>query len=250
VKKIGAPLEIQFNLLKIKCKNKMKNVIKVTESDLRRLVKRIICEQKELEEEYPVNWDVEEFKKLKSFNQRVQYCQDKLQRISSGSSRIAYKIDETKVLKLAKNKKGIAQNEAEINYSQDYMMDDIVAQIFNYDENGLWLEMELARKVTPTSFKKIADVTFENYTDAVLYYRDELKRNATQHKKTPPVNMDEMWNNEFVSRIFDLMGSYDNFMSGDLLKLSTYGLVTRDNQDIIVLIDYGLTEDVYNTHYK
>jgi len=55
---------------------------------------------------------------------------------------------------------------------------------------------------------------------------------------------------DFVSRIFDLMGSYDNFVSGDLTKLSTYGVVKRDNVDSIVLIDYGLTDEVYNTHYK
>jgi hypothetical protein len=206
--------------------------------------------QKELEEDYPVNWDVEEFKKLKSFNQRVRYCQDRLQRISSGSSRIAYKIDDAKVLKLAKNKKGLAQNEAEIEYSQDYMMDDIVAQVFNYDENNLWLEMELARKLTPALFQNIVGVTFEDYVDAVRYHMDELKPKGSYFKTSKPDNMDEMWENEFVSRIFDLMGSYDNFVSGDLVRLSTYGVVTRDNQDTIVLIDYGLTEDVYKTYYK
>jgi hypothetical protein len=38
--------------------------------------------------------------------------------------------------------------------------------------------------------------------------------------------------------------------SGDLMRLSTYGVVKRDGQETIVLIDYGLTDDIYKTHYK
>ena len=41
------------------------------------------------------------FKSLPSFAARVRYCNEKLQRISSGSARIVYKIDDEKVLKLA-----------------------------------------------------------------------------------------------------------------------------------------------------
>lgn len=206
--------------------------------------------KKDIEEEYPTSWNVEEFKKLNSFNKRVQYCESNLTRISSGSSRIVYKIDDTKVLKLAKNKKGLAQNETEIMYSQDYMMDDIVAQIFNYEENGLWLEMELARKVTPALFQNIVGISFNDYVDGVNYQDANLRPKKQYYKPTKPENIDDMWENDFISRIFDLMGSYDNFIAGDLTKLSTYGVVKRDGQDSIVLIDYGLTDDVFNLHYK
>ena len=70
----------------------------------------------DISEEYPESWNIEDFKKLTSFNARVKYCEEKLRRISSGSSRIVYKIDDQKVLKLAKNKKGIAQNNQEITW--------------------------------------------------------------------------------------------------------------------------------------
>lgn len=203
-----------------------------------------------MDEEYPINWNVGEFKKLKSFNQRIQYCERNLTRISSGSSRIAYKIDDTKVLKLAKNKKGLAQNEAEIMYSQDYMMDDIVAQVFNYDENNLWLEMEFARKVTSATFQNIVGISFNDYIDGVWYQDENLRPKKNHFKRLKPDNIDDMWENEFVSRIFDLMGSYDNFIAGDLTKLSTYGIVNRDGMDTIVLIDFGLTDEVYTSHYK
>lgn len=218
--------------------------IKITNEQYSKLV------QRNIEEDYPTNWNIDEFKNLKSFNQRIQYCEKNLQRISSGSSRIVYKIDDTKVLKLAKNKKGLSQNETEIMYSEDYMMDDIVAQIFDHDENNLWLEMELARRVTPSLFQNIVGFSFEEYVDGIWYQEDNLRPKRSMLKRPKPERIDEMWENDFVSRMFDLMGSYDNFSSGDLTKLSTYGVVKRDGNDSIVLIDYGLTDEVFDTHYR
>ena len=83
---------------------RMKNMIKLIEN---------------VDEAYPASFNMEEFKNMKSFNQRIQYCEQNLQRISSGSSRIVYRIDDEKVLKLAKNKKGLAQNEAEVDFGTE-----------------------------------------------------------------------------------------------------------------------------------
>lgn len=206
--------------------------------------------KKDLEEEYPPTWNIDEFKKLNSFNKRVQYCERNLQRISSGSSRIVYKIDDTKVLKLAKNKRGLAQNEVEIEYSEDYMWDGIVAKIFDYDQNNLWVEMELARKVSPKKFHEIVGFPFEQYCQAILYHEDEQKpQSRNRIKRSKPEMYHEMWDNEFMYSIFDIIGSYD-FPAGDLCKLNSYGLVNRNGQDDIVLIDYGLTNDVYDSYYS
>jgi mRNA-degrading endonuclease RelE of RelBE toxin-antitoxin system len=76
---------------------------------MKEYIKELLREN--LLEDYPTSWSIEEFKKLNSFNARIKYCNQHLTRISSGSSRVVYKIDDEKVLKLAKNKKGLAQNE-------------------------------------------------------------------------------------------------------------------------------------------
>lgn len=207
--------------------------------------------KKELEEDYPTTWNIDEFKKLNSFNKRVQYCNKHLQRISSGSSRIVYKIDDSKVLKLARNKKGLAQNEVEIEYSNDYMWDGIVAKIFDYDQNNLWTEMELARKVNPQKFFQIVGFTFEDYCKGIRYHADQQKPKSKYDDERPkPHNYQDMWeDNEFMYSIFDIIGSYD-FPVGDLCKLNSYGLVNRNGQEDIVLIDYGLTNDVYDSYYN
>jgi hypothetical protein len=212
----------------------------ITESQLKNII------QKELEEDYPINWNVEDFKKLNSFNKRIQYCEEKLTRISSGSSRIVYKIDESKVLKLAKNQKGIAQNEAEIDFSNDYMWDGITAEIFNHDENSLWVEMELARKVTPTIWMNIVGIPLNDMMDCVRYM--ENQKTGPYSKRQPPPMLDDAYENEFTSTILDLIGNYD-IPSGDFGKYSTYGVVNRKGEDDIVIIDYGLTTDVMNKHY-
>lgn len=199
-------------------------------------------------EDYPTNWNVEEFKKLTSFNQRIQYCEKNLTRISSGSSRVVYKIDETKVLKLAKNKKGIAQNEVEIDFSNDYMWDEIVAKIFNYDPDNLWLEMELARKLTTNEFKSITGLTFEEYCAGLRYY-ESLQKPKRVINYSEPEGYDDMWENEFAYEILNIVGSYD-IPVGDLCKTSTYGVVSRGGGNAVVMIDYGLTGEVYNSYYS
>ena len=199
-------------------------------------------------EDYPSSWNIEEFKKLNSFTKRVEYCNTHLKRLAAGSSRIVYMVDNEKVLKLAKNKKGLAQNEVEIEYGNYYDLSGIVAKVFESDENNLWVEMELAKKVTPNIFKNVVGVSFDEYANAMKYnYFTNIKPN--RYPTAKPKNMDEMWDNEFVYEMLSFLANYD-IPVGDLGRLSTYGLVNRDGSDTIVMIDYGLTNDVYGTYYS
>lgn len=202
-------------------------------------------------EDYPSSWSIEVFKNLKSFAKRVSYCNQHLQRISSGSSRIVYKIDDEKVLKLAKNRKGLAQNEQEISVGNDYYLDDLVATVFESDPNNLWVEMELARKVTPKVFFDIVNVSFDVYCQALRYYHREVtgNRGPITRYEMKPENMDELWENEFVSRMLDYIGNYSPPV-GDLCAPSTYGVVKRNGKEQIVMVDFGLNQEVYDSHYK
>jgi hypothetical protein len=213
-------------------------------------IKTIIRLVENVNEVYPTSFNIEEFKQLKSFNQRIQYCEQHLQRISSGSSRIVYKIDDEKVLKLAKNKKGLAQNKAEIDYGTEIYLEGIVANIFEYEENGLWVEMELAKKITEGEFKRISGFNFKDFAAALNNYYHERTNYRNGYKmEVDSEIVAEMWEDEFVYGIFQYLGNY-KVTVGDLTRLSTYGIVKRDGQDTIVLIDYGLTEDVYKSHYS
>ena len=129
---------------------------------------------------YPATFNMDVFKSLPTFTKRIQYCESKLERISAyGSSRIVYKIDDEKVLKLAKNNKGVAQNECE---ASDYYKKSIecFAKIYDYDDNFLWVEMQLAKKVKPSDFNRIVGVSFKTVCDFILYCYNSYCRNGKQ----------------------------------------------------------------------
>lgn len=212
-------------------------------------------------EDYPSSFDIEKFKSLRSFADRIKYCEEHLKRISSGTSRIAYIIDETKVLKLAKNRKGLAQNETEIQWGNDYYFESVLAHTFDGDENGLWVEMELARKPTKDSFKQILGYSLDALS---VYLRYCYYRNVKPNVQLADTYRRMLDNADDEENIYDLaFFSEDSFANtlvefmdatkaphGDLAKYSSYGVVKREGQDTLVLIDFGLTGEVYGTYYS
>jgi hypothetical protein len=200
-----------------------------------------------MDEDYPSSFDMEHFKSLRKYSERVKYCDQHLQKISSGSARIVYIIDNEKVLKLAKNEKGVAQCEVEIQWGNDSYFGGILAKTLDSHPDGLWVEMELARKVKKGDFKTLAGFNFDDL--------DTYLRNAEQQMKgrRPMFSIDQnvqeaMEQNEFVVELVDLMNSMDA-PAGDMTKLNSYGIVKRNGHDTIVLIDFGLTNDVYSDYY-
>jgi hypothetical protein len=194
---------------------------------------------------YPQNFSFDELLKLTSYRKRIDYIQNRLQRISSGSSRIAYKVDEEKVLKVAKNRKGLAQNIAESDWGvQDMYSNSIAAKVFETDEKGIFLEMELARKVTPTKFKQILGFSI----DDLEVYLEKYYLNY-KHRELNPELEERMEENEWLIDLQDLAINFDHPIPGDFTKLSSYGLVSREGEERIVLIDFGFTNSVKRDYY-
>lgn len=201
--------------------------------------------QPQLVEDYPSSFNKDEFEKISSFQGKLNYAVTHLKKIASGSARTVFIIDDKKALKIAKNKKGLAQNNVESeSYLQSY---DVVARVFDKDDKDFWLEMELAKKLTPTNFKKITGVSIE---DTLRYARySEAIHNGKRDIFGTPTNITELQNNEFLIDLLSLMFDYD-MPAGDLGRLSSYGEVVRDGKPAVVLVDFGLTNEVYNDFYK
>lgn len=195
-----------------------------------------------MDEDYPSSFDMEYFKKLSSFNKRVQYAQQHLRRISSGSGRIVFEIDDNKVLKIAKNTKGLEQNTTESEWFIQEHYGDVVTKLYDSHMDDYWIEMEKAKRVGPATFKKITGIDFNVFSEYIRYKKSGLvsKDNVDAFKKLD--------NNPFVYRIMDMIGNYD-MPYGDFLRLSSYGIVNREGKDKIVLVDFGLTQETFNTHY-
>jgi hypothetical protein len=47
-------------------------------------------------DDYPINFSLEEFSKITSFNDRIKYCEARLKRVGSGSARLFMLLMEQK----------------------------------------------------------------------------------------------------------------------------------------------------------
>lgn len=226
----------------------MAKTIIITESQSQQL------KQSLTEMAYPSTWNVEEFANIKSYAGRIKYCQERLHKLGAGSSRIVYQIDDEKCLKLAKNRKGIAQNEAEAN---SYAVEaGIGAQTYNWDNNFEWIEMQLAVPATASSFKRVTGYNFNLVEKFVWWTYNQYIRAGKEHRISFTEQEKELFASflddyhPFFSTLYDYMTGTGLETVGDLTRISSYGIVTNNGQEEVVLIDYGLNEEVFDTYYK
>lgn len=204
---------------------------------------------------YPSLFNIEFFKSIGSFKKRIEYCERYLYRISSGSARIVYRIDDEKVLKLAKNNKGIAQNEEEsFSYASTT---GIGAQVFDFDsENYTWLEMELASKAKVSDFKRLLGYDFKflcGFIDSVKNEYSRYSRNYFDDIYSDfkeKISEYELPNSEWWISLYNYMTNTGLESVGDLKRTSSWGIVKRNGQEELVLIDMGLNDDIAARLYE
>lgn len=201
-----------------------------------------------INEDYPTNWDVARFASLNNFAQRKNYCDNNLLKISSGTGRIVYKIDNEKVLKLAKNQRGLGQCNAEIDLSNQEYFNHLFAKVLEYDEDGKWVEMQLATKLTTAKFQSIMGYPFGDYC---IMLRNNEFNNVNiikNYKDVYAKTRDIIIQDQFYNDICELMKNYE-MSAGDLIKSNSYGIILDDGDEKVVLVDYGLTGLVYDNYY-
>jgi len=126
------------------------------------------------------------------------------------------------------------------------MYPGLVAKVFETDDDGIFLEMELARKVTTTEFRSILGFTHKDLYYYLLYFYNEMHGWGG----SKPKNKGTMEENAWVQELIDMSINYDYTIPGDFGRLSTYGLVHRDGKENIVIIDFGFTNSVFQRYYK
>ena len=195
----------------------------------------------QLLEDYPSNFNFDEMLKINSYKGRVDYCKSRLKQLGKGSSRVAFQVDERIVLKVALNKKGISQNEVEINSYNDYYS-NILAKVFEYSEDGIFLEMELARTPKPTDFKRILGVDVKYF---VAQLRNDYLRNYGKKPlfSIPQEEIDKIYELDEFNDILSFCMDY-NINPSDFSRLGQWGIVKRGGGEQLVLIDYGFDENV------
>lgn len=211
------------------------------------------------------NFDLNFFKNLKGNLQKIDYAQKILPFIGAGSARIVFAVSGDKVLKVAKNKKGLAQNNAEIEMFLE--MDaagfgNVLTKIYDYDKSGAWVLSEIASPLRDMSsdmskFTRYVGVPFSLYRQIIFNMDDAGVRSAVSQVElaydegTPEAFLlDEIILRpkefHFIYGVAHAINNLD-LMYGDLLRPGQYGRTTDGR---IVLLDYGFTEIVHLMHYK
>ena len=213
--------------------------------------KKVICiteeQSKMIKEAMDDTFSLEVLSSLPSFNARFKYCTQHLgKHIGKGSSRATFQIDDESVLKLAWNEKGVGQNEEE----ERAYGDDIFPQVKDCDPNGLWLISEFVLPAKAQDFKHCFNMSFSQFCSFIHScgtYRFG-RRYWDIMEEDEWLNLLE--NNEDLQAFDDYIGNYGRIVVGDMCRICNYGLTKRYGEAHIVLLDSGLTEDVWNNYYK
>lgn len=199
------------------------------------------------------------YEKLSTFENLfdcARYCEKTLTRLGVGTSRRVYKLEDGKVLKLANDEKGKEQNKYESALTQSNEMPSFMAKIYNFDKNGIYLEMEQAKPITDAEFEKIVGISFKLYQKVITsiinpkteskrakwlktFYKDKCEEILLNIEKYP-----------FVQEISNYLTNTNSEIKHKLFNLSNYGLVNRDGKETLVLTDFGMNNEIHEKYYK
>jgi len=176
---------------------------------------------------------------LENYNSRKEYAEKNLKHLSSGSSRIVYSTSKDTIIKLAKNDKGIAQNKAECNPK---MKSKFLNEVIGHAANYSWMETHYLDKITAKEFNEMTGLDFDDFGESIRYGLKNVSGNTDKEK---PANFDKVSESEIYKEMFRI-GKEFKLMPGDLARISSWG--TKDGRP--VLIDAGLTKDVFSEYYE
>jgi len=198
----------------------------------------------------PDDWDKSAYKSHTSFASRIRYAVERSKKVGAGSSRVAFEIEyegRPTILKVAKNKKGLAQNDYESSILNDYTL-TIGIPMIDYDEENdppVWIHTEKAEKMKPTQFKKF----FNGLTPAEAVHLAMAVSGRFRDITVSP-EVEEQYekireDNETISELTDIISNYD-IHPGEFSILSNWGIYKGEP----VLIDVGGSSQVITQHYS
>jgi hypothetical protein len=219
--------------------------------------------------------DIEEFlqnlDQIKTQIEKIKYASEHLKKLGEGEGRVVFELDDDKVIKLAKEKFGLSQNQSEkLTYEalESNDMEELVPEIFRRGKGYSYLVSEFARPASESDFESLAGISWDAFSsDLEMYYsaykhriyeplsgedvnfsdlsagtfssKNEYEKWRADENQDPIINEDDDVRTppEFIDKIIFIISQAD-LMVGDLLYLEHYG-VTKNNR--LVLIDSGFS---------
>ena len=207
----------------------------------------------------PADWDPAAFGHDKTFKSRLDYALQRARRLGGGSSRVAFVIPDNgreTVLKIAKNGKGLAQNEAEVDILADGYTGklDIVIPIVDYDKENpqpTWIQTELAKKVSQQKLSKLLHSDKLNYGISHFVYavHNVLGNRKAYMPDLNKIKQDLITSGHSEQDIEIFMGYVDEvatLVNSSTLLVDDLGVASNwgEYNGRPVIIDLGFTEAV------
>ena len=175
------------------------------------------------------------------FKDGYYYCVKMLgEPISKGSSRAVFQIDDTRVLKLAFNMKGIAQNKAEATLYNQATDKKFMPIVYNDSdmENYFYVISEYVLPAEYEDFKKVVGIPF--YSLESFISNNKLEYAMKRYEDMPEVH-------ELLQYLITMSNmGVDIF---DWTVISNWGLTKRNGKTMVVTLDNGFTTSVANNFY-
>lgn len=156
--------------------------------------------------------------------------------LGEGSSRCVFGINEHCILKLAKNRAGIGQTEAEYEVFEQVEDCSIITHVLYYAEDFEWI---IAEKANQT----VTDEDFEFYGFEELSDMIDVVDGYHSYSGNHPLAERTIKELRFLAKTLGVL-------SGDMEEYQNWGIVDRGGEQYPVMIDYGFTAKVRRQHYS
>lgn len=184
-----------------------------------------------------------------------------LEEFGMGSSRFVFAMDGGKVLKIARNKKGVEQNKLEAFAGRDPHVHSMLASVYDASPENVWLVSEFVEPLEDGDFKVAEDVCgvqwsevrkvlgLSNKTDVDATVVDNTRKmeksGGGKSEKTKKSGC--LTGNKFLEGLQGFLDRYQGMLTGDIVKLSSWGVSSKG---CLVLLDYGITRKKFEELYR
>lgn len=217
----------------------------------------------------PADWDPKAFSTDKqdktTFKSRLKYALERSKKLGQGSARVAMTIEyqgRPTALKIAKNKKGMAQNEFEVSILQDgyYGQSELVIPMIDFDHVNpvpVWVQTELAMHADERrlcnllkcqTLRQLIDCANSKIGKGFFGVRDERVRMVPDTCKLLAHNGFTEQEIEMFLHYVDEMASLGtgDVILNDLVWPANWGIY----QGKPVIIDLGFSTSVSQKYYR
>ena len=213
---------------------------------------------------------LEKLNSLPSLKKKLDFVDSSLELIGIGTARKVYKFGD-KVLKIAKDKRGIAQNKEEVKVSKEN--NKLFTIVFDVDPKFLWIVAEKAKPCTEKEFRSIYGISYDDFYGFMFCLEMNIKPGTNPRRlldtlvskefKVPMIDVFLSWHQykrtgdkslnkygisnkcgNFLTRCYQYKMSHPEFVADELATMENVGIVNRDGKISAIIIDSGMSEDV------